>query len=77
MYVPFFVRHCQLFDITDKRCLFQWGEGALNCVICFKRQLENFPCHGKKMFFNVKNLLYVKDNENSNSCVYVASRYEK
>lgn len=21
---PFFVRHCQLFDITDKRCLFQW-----------------------------------------------------
>lgn len=31
----------------------------------------------KKLFLNVKNLLYVKDNENFNFCVYVVLRYEK
>lgn len=55
---------------------FSMGEGALKLCNLFQTTTGEFPM-AKKMFFNVKNLLYVKDNENSNSCVYVASRYKK
>lgn len=55
---------------------FSMGEGALKLCNLFQTTTGEFPM-AKKMFFNVKNLLYVRDNENSNSCVYVASRYEK
>lgn len=55
---------------------FSMGEGALKLCNLFQTTTGEFPM-AKKMFFNIKNLLYVRDNENSNSCVYVASRYEK